>query len=242
MLSSNAAGGGRTREEVKLKAGKTEVVIGGRLILPSGARVPDQIDSFTYMFSSSAEDAPVKRVYVDLRDYARTLTVEGSSPEQVDAVFITIREDINNLSSVVGGGAWTLLFGVPAYLLLVMLLVLSSLIWFLDRHPAALVLLIFTATALSLILILPMKELLAGFMATKGEPSFLVRYAPQIGFAGLALSVVPILTAVFNRLSSAPQARESAPIERPSATPTSSNETSSGSNTPPSEHSPESSA
>ncbi|WP_454909269.1 hypothetical protein [Variovorax gossypii] len=217
-LTANANGGARAREEVKLKAGKTEVAIGGRLLLPSGAKVPDQIDTFSYSYASSAEDAPIKRVYLDFRDYSRTLTVEGSSPEQVDAVFVTIREELNTLSSVIGGGAWTILFGVPVYIVLGFLLLWSFATWVPERHPAVLVLLIFSVAALILTLVLPMKELLAGFMATKGEPSLLVRYAPQIGFVGLALSIAPLLTAAFRRLSSAPRAKTSTPAEVPEAT------------------------
>ncbi len=82
------------REEVKLKSGKTEIVISGHQLLPTGARIPDRIDTFTYSYSSSVEGAPIKRVYLDFRDYNRTLTVEGPSPEQVDAVFATLREDL----------------------------------------------------------------------------------------------------------------------------------------------------
>lgn len=191
-LAANANANAKPRrEEVAMKAGAIQVTIQGRLLAPPNAKVPDQIDSLTYTYSAP-DQSPVTRVYFDFSDYRRTLTVEGPSPEQVDALFAVTREDLTNLSSGLGGSSIKILLGQPAYILLVLAMFLSGAIWYEKRSSKSLAVLLSAAAVMALLVTMPINDLLAGFMAIRGEPSFMVRYGPQMSFFGLLLAVVGV--------------------------------------------------
>jgi hypothetical protein len=114
LAASANAGNAPRREEIVLTADTLKVTIPGRTLTPNNAKVPERIDSLTYTYSMVTE-APISRVEFDFSDYRRTLTVEGNSPEHVDAVFAAIREDLMHLSSALGGTGIKMFFGFPAY-------------------------------------------------------------------------------------------------------------------------------
>jgi hypothetical protein len=64
--------------------------------------------------------------------------------------------------------------------------------WYSRRSPRSLGVLISAAVVMLLLAVLPIDEILAGFSAIRGEPSFLVRYGPEISFISFILAVVGI--------------------------------------------------
>ena len=191
LASSANLGAKARREEVVMKAGAVQVTIPGRVLSPPNAKVPDQLDSLTYTYTA-VEPSSVTRMNVDFSDYRRTLTVEGPSPEQVDAIFSTMREDLVALSSPIGGSGIKIVLGLPAYWMLLVILGLSGSMWYSNRGSKSLAIVLSTATVFLLLMLLPINDLLAGFLAIRGEPSFMVRYGPQISFIGLLFAVVGI--------------------------------------------------
>ena len=49
---------------------------------------------------------------------------------------------------------------------------------------------IFSALGLVLLFVLPFREVFAGFAVYQGDPSFIVRYEPQIAFGGLIVTIL----------------------------------------------------
>jgi hypothetical protein len=191
LVASANSGVKPQREELVLKAGAVRVTIPGRTLAPLNAKVPEQIEFLSYTYST-LNQSPVTRVDFDFSDYRRTLTVEGPSPEQVDAIFAAIREDLIALSSTVGGSGIKTMLGFPTYWLLMLIFGWSGSDWYSRRSQRSLATAAATASALLLLLVLPTGDLLAGFLAIRGEPSFMIRYGPEMSFIGLILTVIGI--------------------------------------------------
>lgn len=195
LLASANAGAKPQREELALKSGATRVTIPGRTLAPQNAKIPDKLDSLTYSYLLTGQ-APITRVDWDFSDYRRTLTVTGDSPEQVDAIFTATREDLTNISSAIGGTFIKSFLTFPAYYFLIIIIGWCGAEWRSTRSATSLRILISAACVVLLLTVLPIDDLLAGFLAIRGESSFMIRYGPQISFIGLALAALPILLSV----------------------------------------------
>lgn len=179
------------REELVLKAKDLQVNLPGNTLQPKGAKIPAQIDSLTYSYWAESP-ATITRVALDFGDYRRTITVEGTSPEQVDAIFATLRDELMQLSHPVGGTVLRSLLGIPANVLLFLFLGAAGADWLAKRHPGSLIVIAVIASTLLLLNILPISDLLSGFLAVPGEPSFMIRYGPQISFWAFLITVIGI--------------------------------------------------
>ncbi|WP_395703117.1 hypothetical protein [Aquabacterium sp.] len=179
------------REELAMKFGVITVTVPGHDLVQTTARVPEKIDSLTYSYSAS-EPAKISRISVDLADYKRTVTVEGPSPEQVDAIFAVLREDLQVISTPLGGTSFRSLFGFPAIWLLMTIFGWCGASWYARRTPISLSIALSAVFLIILLMALLIDELLSGFWAVNGEPSFMVRYGPHMSFIGFLIAVVGV--------------------------------------------------
>jgi hypothetical protein len=194
-----------TREEMSLGAGTYRVKLSGHEIDPQRTRIPKVVDNFEYSLWF-VDSAPVKHFQLSLANYKRTLSVDGESPDQVDSVFVTVRDELAALISAVGGEVPTKLLSAPfAFFILFTPTFLATLIWWDKKYPVALAIVVTCVAIFIATLLLPTGEMFAGFSVIKGDASFVVRYGAEISFWGLVLAVVGIcLSAVPLFLKSQP--------------------------------------
>jgi hypothetical protein len=187
------------REEMELRRGELRVKITGHVLKPEGAKVPNSIDSFDYT-ASMRDPAAISRLALSFADYTRSLPVEGQSPEQVDAIFSALKEDLSKLSTSVGGSMFKSLLGFPAMYFLLCVLIFSGAGWLTTRRRVLLLPVMICVALLLALLLLPVGDLFAGFSAVHGDASFKVRYGSEIAFwsficggVAIPISLVPLL-------------------------------------------------
>jgi hypothetical protein len=203
------------REELELRKGELRVKMSGHRLDPEGAKIPQSLDFFEYT-ALTRDPAPITRLALSFADYRRSLSVEGQSPEQVDAVFSALREDFSRLSTPVGGFTLRTFLGLPAIWLLVVVLGGLAAAWALTHRRILLLPVSICALLLTALLLLPLADLLAGFSAVRGDASFIVRYGPEISFWALVVGACAIPLSLLPLLSrTAPKADEAAPNSRP---------------------------
>lgn len=194
-LASTANGGSKPeREELVLQAKELKISLSGHQFLPSPAKVPDQFDRLSYSYFA-ASGSPITQLELDFSGYRRAFTVRGSSADQVDALFAALSADLTALSHPVGGGAFQSL-GRFGLLCVFVLGIMTGWNWYVLRSRAYAAVTIASIATLLLVLALPLDQLLAGFLAVKGDPSALVRYGAEISFLGLVLAIAGVPAAV----------------------------------------------
>ncbi len=193
IASANSKEGSQLRrEEVSLYKSGQRVTISGHALNAERARLPQTIDRFEYTASAS-EPAPLTRIEMSFHDFSRTLRVEGSSPDQVDAIFSTLRDDLITVSSLLGGTFQkSFIFGF-LFVLLIVNIINTLIHWIESKKRPLLARLGFSVIALIFLWTLPVGQMFAGFSAIQGDASFMMRYGPQISFLSLVLSFVGIL-------------------------------------------------
>lgn len=183
-------------ENVKIGSQASSLEIQGHSFTSEMRRLPRKPHSFEFRYVSSGS-APVSGVTISLRDYDRTLTVSGSSPEQVDALFSALREELEAISTPVGGDVQKFILG---FVLLVILIVftLEGLAFMIQTRtlehwwvPTL------CAVMFGVMFFSPLHELLDGFLLVATDPSFLVRYGPEIALVGLLVGIAPLLLRLF---------------------------------------------
>lgn len=186
------------REELDLQRGELRVRMSGHRLEQDRARLPQTLDRFEYT-ASTRDAAPVSRISLSFWDFSRTLSVEGQSPDQVDAVFSVLRDDLWKLSTLIGGPIFGSLRFMAMFLLGLGLLFLGS-SWLQTCRRTLLAPILFVVALLIALVFLPIDDLLSGFTVVRGDASFMVRYGAEmsfwgliIGVIGLGLSLVPLL-------------------------------------------------
>jgi hypothetical protein len=190
------------QEELELRKGEQRVKMSGHRLKPGGAQIPQSIDSFKYTgqvrdTGRNHKETPITDVAISFYDYHRSVSVEGRSPEQVDAVISVLRDDLSKLSSPFGNIGRNFLTWPGRFLLLIFLSgVLLPIIWGFWVQTRRRILVVPAATCVVLLialLVLPLDELFAGFSALRGETSLLVRYGPEIALYSLVLSLLGLV-------------------------------------------------
>jgi hypothetical protein len=196
----DAANGGSvkmTRDELEIRRAELSIKIRGHRIGPDRVKIPDVINYFDYG-ARTWDPAPVSGIQLSLSDYTRKLTIDGQSPDQVDALFATLTGDLTKLSTSFAGPEVRILIGFPVFGLvcgsLVGLIVAFSQLP--SRRRALGVSISLVLAVLVVGIILPINDIFAGTYIVNGDPSLLVIYGPQISFAGLAVGVVATLIAL----------------------------------------------
>lgn len=186
------------REEMDLRKGELRVEMSGHRLDQERARIPQTLDRLEYT-ASTRDAAPVSRLNLSFADYSRTLSVQGQSPDQVDAVFSAMRDELSKLSTPIGGPGFKFLRFLSISILAWALLALGS-SWAQTRRRFFLLPISLVVALLVALIVLPIGELFAGFAVVRGDASFMVRYGPEISFWGLvvgavaiALSLIPLL-------------------------------------------------
>ncbi len=183
-----------SREVIILRKGEFQIKGTGHQLVSNDTKVPKSIDSFEYT-AYVAKPVPITWIMLNFRDYSRSLFVEGQSPEQVDALFSTLRDDLYKLSTPIGGPLIRFWRGPVIFGLIWLVARLIVYYAFEKRHPRALPPIAICIVLLGVLLLLPINDLFAGFSAIQGDASFMVRYGPQITFwgvvAGLLASFIP---------------------------------------------------
>jgi hypothetical protein len=188
-------------EQMELRAGELSVKMTGHVLEATGVKIPNVIDKFSYN-ASTRDPAPISRLQLSFSDDFRTLSVEGQTPEQVDAVFAVVSDDLSKMSSSFGGRNFRS-FGVLLFPVLASGLVIVIFYWFESRRPILFLPVSLIIALLAALIFLPFNVWLAGFSAVQGDAAFLVRYGPEITFAGFLLSIVGIAVPFLSRTAGA---------------------------------------
>lgn len=159
-------------------------------------RLPEICYDLTYsyyvMFS---EDSPISQISMNFNDYSRTLTVQGSQPEQVDGLFLLIQDDILQHTSRFGGAGFRILFTLS---ICILLFVAGALFSHLRQNWRYLALgSICAFTALIGGMVLSPNKFLPGFALISGEVSWIRRYSAEIGFYGLIITLLIAIVHLF---------------------------------------------
>jgi hypothetical protein len=96
-------GSSNWEEELGLGKGEQHIKMSGHRLQTEGAKIPSSIDSFEYngrvpYTGNNREEAPISRVAIKFHDFARSITVEGRSSEQVELLVSALRDDLSKLS------------------------------------------------------------------------------------------------------------------------------------------------
>jgi hypothetical protein len=183
-------------ESVTTVVHQVEISDGEKTITYKGAaanlpleRLPEICYKLTYLYyAKSLEDSPVSQIQMDFNDYSRTLTVQGSQPEQVDGLFLLIQDNILQHVSRFGGVGFRLIFGMSIYLVLIGL---GSFFYYL--HNNGWYFLIGSICGAAVLIggfLLPIQKILPGFALISGEVSWIRRYSAEIGFYGLIITLL----------------------------------------------------
>lgn len=180
-----------SREEMELRKGELRVNMSGYRLDMGGAKLPNALDTFEYS-AWTRDPAPISHLGLSFRDFGRTLSVEGQSPDQVDAVFSALRDELLTLSTF-GGNAFRFMLrflGIPVLAVVLFLLVVA---WSEFRRRILFVPISLTVALIAGLVFLPIDDFLAGFSVVHGDAAFGVRYGPQISLWGLAVGVIALL-------------------------------------------------
>jgi hypothetical protein len=176
------------RETLRLGTGPDEIQIAGHSF-PANAHIPKAAYALSYSYSWT--DAPVSKVELDLGDYRRRLIVSGTAVDQVEAISAALEHDLSQYSAI-GGTNMRLFAGGSIGVILLGSLMFSGAYCILERRWRFLGMPIFSLVGLMLLLALPFQDLFAGFAVYQGDPSWIVRYAPQLAFAGLIITIAGV--------------------------------------------------
>lgn len=194
-------------EKIMIEQGESKIEIPGHYFQTSELTLPKVARRFTYTASAySLDNVPIISISLDFDDYRRTVKVEGRSPEQVDALFALLKNDLNGLSSAFGGWNFRILSGFTILTICISAVIVFVGIYFLKRNRRIVLPLVLSLLSIILLNILPFEQILAGFSVSKFDPSFVARYAPQISFWGLIISFLGIPISFILTMSRSPKA------------------------------------
>jgi hypothetical protein len=184
--------------KLQIKRGESQVDIDGRKLVGSTAKLPKLATELTYSarvqwnpFRGDTQPA-VTSVEMTFYDFDRRITVEGRSPDQVDAVFAALKTELAGLSSPYGGRMFRELAGMLVVVFSGLVLGYGLPYWWTHRQRRLVLPLLLAALATTLVFLLPFNELLAGFSVSEFDPSFAARYAPELSVLGIILAIAGI--------------------------------------------------
>lgn len=141
---------------------------------------------------------PVTEISLSFDDPRRSVKVVGKSIKHVDAIFASITADLSDYETVLGGDFHRLIVGMLFWMFVNVSCVIA--IDSAKRSWTKMVL------ALPMVLVpisyfaLPWSRWLAGVAVYRGDASFMIRFAPEISFAGLVLAIIPIAASLIGVL------------------------------------------
>ncbi|HJY53865.1 MAG TPA: hypothetical protein VKD89_07560 [Candidatus Udaeobacter sp.] len=178
------------RETVKVSIDGQDIEI-PHLSLASSVAFPNEVFGFSYTYYRS--DKPISSVTIDLGDSFRRVSVSGESADKVAALSKLLEKDFRHYSTAAGGPKFRRVAGVSLSMVFLTSLMISSAYCWNNRNRRALGMPICSALGFLLLLLVPWKRLLAGFVLyQRYSPFFLVRHAPQL----LLLAVLATLAGI----------------------------------------------
>jgi hypothetical protein len=178
------------RESVKLGVRGHEIEI-LHFSLASSVAFPRELFRFSYTYRGP--DQPISSVTIDLGDDSRRISISGRAANQIEAMSRSLENDLLRYSTPIGGAKFRRVVGVCFSVALLISLIVSSVYWWNTRCDSALGMLICSAIALSLMLLVPWDRYLPGFALYQSySPFLLIRYAPQIFFLSLVAALLGI--------------------------------------------------
>lgn len=149
--------------------------------------VPSDAYELTYRFFQ--RNANVAEVQLHLSDNTREIKVSGIDPKQVDALFILIKEKLNQKSVIFGGSlSKILLSGLISGFGGLLLLFGIQLIGSKKKYSYLLVFLGIVLICSSFLS--PFSRIFPGFYIYSGEPSFIRKYSAEFSFLALVITVL----------------------------------------------------
>lgn len=214
MLSSiNTKATPLSWKKIQIVSEGTQVTLNRPSDLKTYERKPEVGYEFTYSYYNN--EGIISEVSLRFSDYSRKLTVEGSDPNHVDAIFTMLKEQIEKRQTLFGGsslrGIGGLVLGIMASLFLLLGIEIPLRIDLRDR-----IFLIMIGTIIIILLLsLPFKNWLPGFAVYSGDASWVVRNSAQITFFGVIISIaIPLAVPLIRWIRTKPTRNSASESEK----------------------------
>jgi hypothetical protein len=159
--------------------------------------------SYDFSYSFYCKDGKIEDVSIRFSDYEREVSVAGKDPDQVNALYVYISDEINKHITLLGGSKFRIICVSFLFIFGLLLLILPEALGRIDvnlsNKQVALtacfgLILIVTATWL------PFEKWLPGLVIYSQSTSAFVRYAAQISFCGMVFGAISIILACISLL------------------------------------------
>jgi hypothetical protein len=194
-IMQSKPGADRSKEELTISDDDTKLILSGDYSLQALQRGPSVATDLEFVLYDFREGAAISLIRIEFSDFRREITVEGTSPERVEALSSTLIDDFSRHRTVFGGVIPRVLVGIlaAAFFILLSHRVSSHL-----RNPLLrnIFVPVLGGVGAGLIIIVSMlggKLWMPGFALLSGETSLLARYAPQISFIGLIVGILALI-------------------------------------------------
>jgi hypothetical protein len=149
------------------------------LSLASSIAFPNEVFGFAYMYNQAGK--PISSVTIDLGDSLRRVSVSGGSADRVEALSKLLEKDFRRYSTAAGGLKFRRVVGMCLLMLFLSSLMISGAHCWNTGNYKAVGMPICSAIGFLLVLLVPWKRFLAGFVLyQRYSPFFVIRHASQI--------------------------------------------------------------
>jgi hypothetical protein len=143
----------------------------------------------------SFHNAPVSSINFKFSDYERSLTVAGESYTDVTGTATLLERELSRYTVPFGGPNRRMIFEMGTYVGIIGFLVFFA---YFRQKWLAYKLIFFAIPLVSVVIWDPLEYIMPGFVFHESEPSWIVRYSPQIAFVGVFTSLlIPILQSIY---------------------------------------------
>jgi hypothetical protein len=187
--------GESSRQMVKVSIDGQEIEI-PHLSLASSLAFPNEVFGFSYMFNQA--DKPISSLTIDLGDSLRRISVSGESADKVEEISKVLEKDFRRYSVAAGGLKFRRVTGICLSILFLSSFMIGAAYCWNTRNYMALGIPACAAIGFLLLLLIPWKRFLPGFVIyQRYSPFFLVRHAPEICVLAVMATLVGIPLSYF---------------------------------------------
>jgi len=178
-----------------ITAGESTILVNDDLQNINFSKYPEIAYELRYDYYDSRPSNSITQVSIDLRDYSRTIKIAGNKPDQVEALFVMLKNDLGKHRVLFSGPTfrtWLLIFVVTLIWLPAWFFTAPSSPFFKTGRFALLGMwcsLVGIVLCLSIFFV-PYPKFFSGFAVFTGEASWVKRFAAEISFYGLSLTVI----------------------------------------------------
>jgi len=166
------------------------------LSLASSVAFPNEVFGFSYTYRQA--DKPISSVTIDLGDSLRRVLVTGESADKVEGLSTLLNKNFLRYSAAAGGLTFRRVAGICLSMLFLTSLMISIAYCWKTRNYTALGMPIFSALGFLLVVLLPWKRLLAGFVLYQVySPFFLLRHPSEISVLAVLVTLAGIPLSYF---------------------------------------------